>query len=192
MTDILASQATATRPAAELLQAVAAGDRRAFDELYKQLANRAFGLILHLIKNRAQAEEVLQEVFLEVWRSAPAFDPNRGAAATWVMTISHRKTVDRIRASQAAHDRDLRIGARDFEQSYEPVESEVEIKLESQVVANSLRRLTELQREAVTLAYYRGLTYREISETLKVPIGTVKTRVRDGLIRLRDELGVVR
>lgn len=182
--------APATGHLEELLGRVAQGDQAAFASLYDATAPRVFGLVKRLLLDHAQSEEVTQEVFLEIWQSAPRYSPERGGAVSWMLTLAHRRAVDRIRSSQAARDRDLRIGVRDQGVDYDVVSENVEITLESERVARALERLTELQRQAVTLAYFRGLSHREVSELLRVPIGTVKTRLRDGMIRLRDELGV--
>ncbi|WP_210505565.1 ECF RNA polymerase sigma factor SigK [Naasia sp. SYSU D00057] len=173
-----------------LLERIASGDQQAFAELYDLLSSRVLGLAIRLIRDRAQAEEVVQEVFLEVWQTARRFDARRGTALTWVLTMAHRRTVDRIRSAQASRDRETRQGIRDFRPEYDSVSETVEVRLEHERVRRALDRLTALQREAVLLAYYGGYTSGEVAEMLQVPVGTVKTRMRDGLIRLRDELGV--
>ena len=174
----------------DILSMVAEGDQAAFGQLYDQIAPRVLGLVRRLLKDFAQSEEVTQEIFLEVWQTAKRYDQNKGSAATWIMTMAHRRAVDRIRSSQSTRDRDTRIGIRDFETEYDSVSESVEIKVEHEKVKQALERLTELQRQAVTLAYYGGYSHSEVAALLSVPIGTVKTRLRDGMIRLRDELGV--
>jgi len=174
----------------ELLERVATGDREAFAALYDLTAPRVLGLIKRLLKDHSQSEEVTQEVFLEIWQTATRFDPARGGASSWMLTMAHRRAVDRVRASQSSRDRDTKIGIRDFETEYDGVTEQVEIRIEHERVERALGRLTELQRQAVQLAYYGGYSHSEVSELLHVPIGTVKTRLRDGMIRLRDELGV--
>lgn len=174
----------------DLLGQVAEGDRVAFGELYDQCSGRVFGLVRRLLKDSAQSEEVTQEIFLEVWQNAKRYDQSKGSAATWILTMAHRRAVDRIRSSQSTRDRDQKIGLRDLETEYDSVSESVEIRVEHERVGQALQRLTELQRQAVTLAYYGGYSHSEVAEMLKVPIGTVKTRLRDGMIRLRDELGV--
>jgi RNA polymerase sigma-70 factor (ECF subfamily) len=173
-----------------LLGRVATGDQAAFGDLYDQTAPRVMGLIKRLLKDHSQSEEVTQEVFLEIWQQASRFDPAKGGAASWMLTMAHRRAVDRVRASQSSRDRDTRIGIRDFDTEYDSVTEQVEIRIEHERVDRALSKLTELQRQAVTLAYYGGYTHSEVSTMLHVPIGTVKTRLRDGMIRLRDELGV--
>lgn len=174
----------------DLLALVAEGDEGAFGQLYDQSSGRVFGLVRRLLKDSAQSEEVTQEIFLEVWQNAKRYDPNKGSATTWILTMAHRRAVDRIRSSQSTRDRDQKIGLRDLETEYDSASESVEIKVEHERVEQALKRLTELQRQAVTLAYYGGYSHSEVAEMLKVPIGTVKTRLRDGMIRLRDELGV--
>lgn len=174
----------------DLLARVATGDQRAFSELYDQISPRVFGLVKRVLRDQAQSEEVTQEIFLEIWQSAPRFDPNKGGATTWILTMAHRRAVDRVRASQSSRDRDVKIGIRDFAPDYDNVAESVEVSIEHERVTKAMSRLTELQRQAVSLAYYGGYSHSEVAELLSVPIGTVKTRLRDGMIRLRDELGV--
>jgi len=174
----------------ELLGRVALGDQKAFAALYDEISPRVFGLIRRLLVDHSQSEEVTQEVFLEIWQNATRYEPTKGGASTWILTMAHRRAVDRIRSSQAGRDRDLKIGVRDFVAEYDNVSDAVEITMEHERVKVAMAQLTELQRQAVTLAYYGGFSHSEVSAMLKVPIGTVKTRLRDGMIRLRDELGV--
>lgn len=174
----------------DLLQLVATGDQRAFAELYDRTVPRVFGLVKRLLRDHAQSEEVTQEIFLEIWQSATRYDTSKGGAIAWMLTMTHRRAVDRVRASQASRDRDQRIGIRDFATEYDSVAENVEVRLESERVKVAMMRLTELQRHAVQLAYFGGYSHSEVATMLSVPIGTVKTRLRDGMIRLRDELGV--
>ena len=173
-----------------LLTRIAGGDQQAFSALYDEFAPRVLGLIRRLLIDQAQSEEVAQEVFLEIWQTASRFDANKGGASTWILTMSHRRAVDRIRSSQSGRDRDTRIGIRDYQVEYDHVSETVEVTIEHERVKDAMTRLTELQRQAVSLAYYGGYSHSEVAAKLNVPIGTVKTRLRDGMIRLRDELGV--
>jgi RNA polymerase sigma-70 factor, ECF subfamily len=189
------ADALAARPGGDdsldrLLAMVARGDEQAFAELYQQVAASVFGLVSKVVRNPSQSEEVTQEVFVELWRTASRFDPAKGSASSWIMTCAHRRAVDRVRSSESAARRDDLAGRRDQGRPYDEVVEQVEASLEREHVRRGLDALTELQREAVVLAYYGGYTHREISELLGVPSGTVKTRLRDGLIRLRDHLGV--
>ncbi|MDQ1585284.1 MAG: polymerase sigma-70 factor, subfamily [Actinomycetota bacterium] len=174
----------------DLLTLVARGDGPAFEVLYDEVANSVFGVVRRVLRDPAQSEEVTQEVLVEVWRTATRFDPERGSATTWILTMAHRRAIDRVRSSQASQDRDLRVATRDHVRDYDQVAEQVEARLEQEQVRRCLEQLTDLQRESITLAYYGGHTYREVAELLDLPLGTVKTRLRDGLIRLRDCLGV--
>jgi RNA polymerase sigma-70 factor (ECF subfamily) len=174
----------------DLVLRVARGDTLAFEALYDQLADVVFGVIRRVLRDPAQSEEVAQEVLVEVWRTATRFDPDKGSASTWVLTMAHRRAIDRVRSAQAAHDREERVALRDHVPAFDEVAEQVENRLEQEQVRRCLSNLTELQRESVSLAYYGGYTYREVGELLDVPLGTVKTRLRDGLIRLRDCMGV--
>ncbi|MEV6650572.1 sigma-70 family RNA polymerase sigma factor [Streptomyces sp. NPDC051219] len=174
----------------ELLGLVARGDQEAFARVYDAVCGPVLGLVRAVLRDPAQSEEVTQEVLIEVWRSAARFQPARGSAMTWVLTLAHRRAVDRVRSAQAATDREHRAALLERTPAFDQVTEQVEARLEREQVRRCLRSLTELQRQSVTLAYYRGLAYREVAELLSVPLGTVKTRLRDGLIRLRDCLGV--
>ena len=173
-----------------LLRLVAERDRAAFVTLYDQMSSRVLGLVTRLLRDPSQSEEVTQEVFLELWQQADSFKATRGSAVSWILTIAHRRAVDRVRASQASRDRDARIGLRDLDVPFDQVAETVEVRIEHERVKRAMARLTELQREAVILAYYGGYTHPEMAEVLRIPLGTVKTRLRDAMIRLRDELGV--
>lgn len=172
------------------LARVGTGDRRAFADLYDATAARVFGLVRRLLIDPSQSEEVTQEVYLEIWQTAARYRPERGSAMSWMLTLAHRRAVDRVRASQASRDRDVKVGIRDYRREYDHVAEHVEIRLESDRVRVALAGLTELQRQAVELAYFGGLSHTEIAAELHVPVGTIKTRIRDGMIRLRDALGV--
>jgi len=148
--------------------------------------------VLKVVRDPAQTEEVVQEVFVELWRIAPRFDAGKGSVASWVATIAHRRAVDRVRSEQASRNR--------VERELSKVEPATDVVSETVVdvdhadferrrVRRALERLTEMQRQALELAYFGGYTYREVAVLLDVPEGTIKTRIRDGMIRLRDELG---
>jgi RNA polymerase sigma-70 factor (ECF subfamily) len=169
---------------------VARGDEDAFARVYDVVAGPVYGMILRVLRDPAQSEEVAQEVLVEVWRQATRFDASRGSVKGWVLTMAHRRAVDRVRSAQSATDRETKVAWANHQREFDEVAEEVEQRMESEQVRRSLGVLTELQREAIQLAYYGGYTHREVSELLDVPLGTIKTRLRDGLIRLRDEMGV--
>ncbi|MFI0990806.1 ECF RNA polymerase sigma factor SigK [Streptomyces exfoliatus] len=174
----------------QVMQKVARGDKQAFSTLYDALAPLVFGITTKVVRDRAQSEEVTQEVMIDLWRQAARYRPEAGSVTTWAATIAHRRAVDRVRSAQASADREQAQAARDHSPAYDEVAEQVQTRLESEQVRRCLRGLTELQRQAVTLAYYQGLTYREVAESLRAPLPTIKTRMRDGLIRLRDCMGV--
>jgi RNA polymerase sigma-70 factor (ECF subfamily) len=169
---------------AALLARVARGDHAAFEAVYDQFAGPVYGLVRKVLRDLAQSEEVAQEVLLEVWRTASRFDPARGSASAWVMTIAHRRAIDRVRSENAATAREQKL-IPDTEAVGDVAEL-VETTLDRQRVQRCLGALSSLQAESVKLAYYGGYTYSQVAELLDVPLGTVKTRIRDGLIRLRD------
>jgi RNA polymerase sigma-70 factor (ECF subfamily) len=171
-----------------LLSRVAKGDESAFALLYDQISGPMYGLIKRVVRDPAQSEEVSQEVLVEVWRAATRFDPAKGSAVTWVMTIAHRRAVDRVRSATAAVERERRTSL--LLTPTDEVADAVEAALERERVRRCLDGLTDLQRESITLAYYGGHSYREVAGLLGITLGTIKTRIRDGLIRLRDCMGV--
>jgi RNA polymerase sigma-70 factor, ECF subfamily len=176
----------------EMLGRTARGDQAAFGAVYDAMKSPVFGAVLRVVRDPAQSEEVTQEVFIDVWRHAARFDPEVGAARTWIMTMAHRRAVDRVRRAAAASEREHRAATRATTREFDDVVESVERSLEAERLRRCLDDLTELQRESVTLAYYSGYTYPEVAQLLNSPLGTIKTRMRDGLVRLRDCLGVSR
>jgi RNA polymerase sigma-70 factor (ECF subfamily) len=173
----------------DLLLLVARGDERAFAAVYDALGASVYGLARRVVRDPSRAEEISQEVFIQVWKSAARFDPARGNAKSWILTLAHRRAVDAVRHDQAATNRENKYdwsNGPDFDE----VEETVTISLEHEQVRRCLDGLTELQRQAVDLAYYKGYTYAEVAESLGANTATVKTRMRDGIVRLRDCMGV--
>jgi RNA polymerase sigma-70 factor (ECF subfamily) len=175
----------------DLMGRVARGDSAAFSELYDLMAPRVYGLIRRVLRNPAQSEEVTQEVMVEIWRTAARYDTARGSLTSWVLTIAHRRAIDRVRSEQSASDREQAVAAASATTEYDEVAEAVTTNLEVEQVRRCLAALTELQRESVTLAYYGGYSYREVAELLDAKLATIKARMRDGLIRLRDCVGAV-
>jgi RNA polymerase sigma-70 factor, ECF subfamily len=173
----------------DLMVKVARGDERAFATLFDAVASAVFGVAQRVVRDPSRAEEVAQEVLLQVWRTASRFDSGRGSAMSYILTITHRRAVDVVRHEQSAKDREQRNAVAP-ETPYDAVDEAVSTRFEREQVRRCLATLTELQKEAVTLAYYGGYTYPEVASLLQANPATVKTRLRDGLIRLRDCLGV--
>lgn len=176
---------------AALLHSSSLGDQAAFAALYDATSARLYGLVVRVVRDPAQAEEITQEAFLEIWRSSARFDPQRGSALSWLMTIGHRKAVDRVRSAEASSRRDTSYHDQTQPVAHDETSESVEIKLDGQRVRSAMETLTEAQREAIGLAYFGGYTHTEVAAMLNLPLGTAKTRIRDGLIRLRDQMGVV-
>lgn len=175
---------------AALMRRSARGDEAAFAALYDAASARVYGLAVRVVRDPAQAEEVAQESFLEMWRTASRYDPDRGSAMSWMLTIVHRRAVDRVRAAESSTRRDTAYHDRNRPVSHDETAEAATASLEAQRVRSALATLTPVQREAVELSYLRGYTHTEIARMLDLPVGTAKTRIRDGLIRLRDTMGV--
>lgn len=175
---------------AALLQRASRGDEQAFGRLYDATSARAYGMALRVVRNPALAEEVLQDAYLDAWRTSGRFDPARGSAMGWLLTIVHRKAVDRVRSAEAATRRDTTYHQENVAVDHDSTAEAAQASLEAQRVRGAVATLTEVQREAVELAYFGGYTHTEVATMLDVPVGTAKTRIRDGLIRLRDAMGV--
>lgn len=176
------------RELAYLLGRVARGDADAYARFYDRVAPAVYGLALRMLGDRSAAEEVVQEVLVEAWRSAAKFDAAKGTVMTWVLTFAHRRTVDRVRREKSYAERQARervLTGRTVE--YDPGER-VEADESRARVRAALETLPAPQREALVLAYFGGQSYPEVAAQLGVPLGTVKTRIRQGMLRLRDRL----
>jgi RNA polymerase sigma-70 factor (ECF subfamily) len=174
--------------AGALLRRAGRGDQSAFADLFDELSPMVHGVVLKVVRDPSQAEEVAQEVFVELWRLAARFDGSKGSARSWAATLAHRRAIDRVRSEQSSRDREAREVSR-ASGDHDVVVAEVESSIDQARVRRALARLSAIQREAVELAYFGGHTYREVAVVLGVAEGTVKSRIRDGMIRLRDELG---
>ena len=173
----------------QLLVGAGRGDREAFTALYDIIAPNIYGLACRVIRDRQLAEDVAQEALVEVWRHAPRFDPTKGTASSWVATIAHRRAIDRVRSEQARHNREDRVSSAErTASSGDEVSAGVLREAAQQTVINGLECLTDTQREVIQLAFYDGRTYAEVADLLGIPVGTAKTRIRDGLIKLRDSV----
>jgi RNA polymerase sigma-70 factor (ECF subfamily) len=175
---------------AELLRRCARADEEAFATLYDLTARRVHGLVLRVVRDPAQAEEVTQEVYLQAWRTASRYDEQKGSALSWLMTLAHRRAVDRVRAAEAASRQDTTYHLRTQGVPHDTTAEAAEASIEARRVRTALAELTTLQREALELAFFGVYTHTELATMLDLPVGTAKTRIRDGLIRLRDAMGV--
>ena len=184
------SPADLSRRLAVLLAGIAQGSQPAFAEFYQLTSRRVFGMARRVLIDPELSEDTTQEVFLQVWQNASKFDPQAGSPLSWLMTISHRRAVDKVRSSQSSTDREAKYGASSQDIAHDSVSDEVGSRLEAEAVVRCLETLTETQQESVRLAYYGGLTYREVAERLNAAVPTIKSRIRDGLIRLKTCLGV--
>jgi RNA polymerase sigma-70 factor (ECF subfamily) len=171
-----------------LLDSVASGDQSAFSQLYDRMQPRVLGLAMRILRDSGHAEEVAQEVFLEVWQSANQFDGDKGSATGWILRKTHSRAVDRVRSAQSRKMREARIGLRDLNEPSDDIADTISLRIDSKRVERALGTLPETQRQAVALAHLGGYSHSEVSAILKVPVGTVKTRIRAGIGRLREEL----
>lgn len=186
-------EAASTTPPAEtdldyLLAQVARGDEQSFAALYRSTSARVFGLVRRIVVDTTISEEVTQEVFLQVWQKAADFSPQLGSPFAWLMTLAHRRAVDRIRSEQAHRDRLNRWSTTEVLTPFDDVTESVISRDESQAVRAAFGALSGKQRQAIEMAYYNGLTYAQVAEALEAPLGTVKARIRDGLGRMREAL----
>jgi RNA polymerase sigma-70 factor (ECF subfamily) len=175
---------------AGLLRLSGRGEEEAFARLYDAMSARAYGLAVRVVRDPSQAEEVAQEAFLEIWKTASRFDAGRGSAVSWVLTIVHRKAVDRVRSAEASTRRDTTYHQGSQGVEHDSTAEAAHASMEARRVRQALDSLTEAQREALELAYFKGYTHTQVATMLDLPVGTAKTRIRDGLIRLRDTMGV--
>ena len=175
---------------ADLMARSARGHEDAFGELYDLTSARIYGTVLRVLRSSDHAAEVTQEIYVEVWRQSARYSPDKGSVLGWMITMAHRRAVDRVRAVTSEVARDERYAATGMDREVDHVWEGVEQRLDVERVRKGMASLTAIQREALTLAYFGGYTQSQVASLLKLPLGTVKTRIRDGLIGLRDALGV--
>lgn len=182
--------ATEAELLADLVSRSARGHDDAFAELYDKTSSRVHGMVLRVVRSPDHAAEVTQEVYVEIWQQSARYDPAKGSVLAWMITMAHRRAVDRVRSVTRSVTRDENYASHTHEQVRDEAWEAVEHKLDVERVRRGLTSLTAIQRESVSLAYFGGYTHTEVAKLLKLPLGTVKTRIRDGLIGLRDALGV--
>ncbi|MEU8952479.1 ECF RNA polymerase sigma factor SigK [Streptomyces sp. NPDC048489] len=168
-----------------LVSRTALGDEEAFAAMYDAVAGRVLRLVQRVLRDRAQSEEVTQEVLIEVWRTAPRYRRDLGTVSQWIGVLAHRRAVDRVRSVEAAMKREYLGAVLAARPVFDEVSEKVVRRLEQEQVRSCLSELTEVQRQVICLAYYDGLTHKQIADVLSVPLGTAKTRLRDGILRLR-------
>ncbi|SOJ53166.1 ECF RNA polymerase sigma factor SigK [Mycobacterium simulans] len=173
-----------------LLRRVARGDNAAFATFYDHTKSRVYGLVTRVLRDPGYSEETTQEIYLEVWRNASEFDSVKGSALAWLLTIAHRRAVDRVRSEQAGSQRESRYGAANVDTATDVVAESAIAGDERRRVAECLDGLTDAQQQCIELAYYGGLTYVEVSQRLVTNLSTIKSRMRDALRGLRNCLDV--
>ena len=171
----------------ELLKAIVARNEAALAQLYDRYRTILFGLLMRILNNREEAEDVLQEVFLQVWRKAADFDESRGRPFTWLVTLARSRGIDRLR-TLASRERVAEAGAREVSEEISDAATDAFKSEQRGLVSDALAKLPDEQKRPIMLAYFDGLTQSEIATRLGAPLGTVKTRMRTGMIRLREML----
>ncbi|MFN3008156.1 sigma-70 family RNA polymerase sigma factor [Mycolicibacterium wolinskyi] len=173
-----------------LLRRVAQRDVDAFAAFYDHTRSRVFGLVTRVLRDPGYSEETTQDIYLQVWNTAGSYNPAAGSPLAWLMTLAHRRAVDRVRSEQAASQRESRYGAANVETPADHVADSVITLDEQRRVSDCLDSLTAAQRECIHLAYYDGLTYSQVSQRLAANLATIKSRMRDAIRGLRNCLGV--
>ena len=176
----------------ELVERIRRGDQAALDVVYRRFASPVYSLVWKVLQNAEEAEDVALDVFWQVWRQADRYDPSRGTPPAWIFTLARSRAIDRLRARGRRENRTVSID--DPELNFDPLDENaspdevVSFRQSRDAVRSAMTKLSAAQREAVELAFLKGLTHVEIAERLSLPLGTVKTRIRQGLIRLRKHL----
>jgi RNA polymerase sigma-70 factor (ECF subfamily) len=173
----------------ELLRKVGQGDRRSFEQLYERFSGVLFSIAYRMLKSQEAAEDVLQDVFVQIWKKAPLFDPARGRPMTWAVTLTRNKAIDLMRSAQrrsglhdTMHQENETFSRFDDRSSFDAVASDEMWKL----VRDSIKKLSKEQRQAIELAFFASMTQTEIAEHLGEPLGTIKARIRRGMLALRE------
>lgn len=180
-----AGQTSEASTLSALLMASAGGDRAAFGRLYDLTSARIYGLALRVIRDVHYAEEVVQESYLQYWQKADQYHPERGSVITWMMTIAHRRAVDRVRTEELQQRKAAEYGAGNASTPH-PIPLEVVVdREETRALRTCLDRLTELQRASIEMSYFSGMTYPEVAAVTATPLPTIKSRIRDGLRNLK-------
>lgn len=175
-----------------LLVRIKEGDQAAFAQLYDRYAPLLYSMVLRIVRETTEAEDVLQEIFLTIWNKASSFDEAKGSVYTWIVTIARRKAIDRLRSKEIVnrgerlHD-DAVTGIPDAAYMTNPLNAAIGNEYEA-LMRTALATLSDEQRTVIEMSYYEGYTQEQISQRLHVPLGTVKTRMRQGLIKLREYL----
>ncbi len=171
----------------ELIYQVKKGDKTAFKEIYSRFSQVTYNLVLRILRDKEDAEEVVQEIFLQVWNKAYTYDPDRGAVSTWVMNIARSRAIDKLR-TLGYKDINIEIDEEKVN-SNEDLSRTIEDREQSKnIIKQALDSLPENQRIAIELVYFEGLTHMETAERLDVPVGTIKTRIRLGVMKLKDKI----
>ncbi|MFT5223004.1 MAG: RNA polymerase sigma-70 factor (ECF subfamily) [Glaciecola sp.] len=171
-----------------LMVRVAAGDQQAFGIVYDRHCRSVLAVVTSVLRDPSQSEEVTQEVFVEAWRQAPRFDVARGRLGSWLTTMARRRAIDRVRSEQASRNRTRVVASRSQAIAYDDVQELIGLAEEHGDVRRALGLVSEVQRQAITLAFFGDRTYSEVARELNVPLPTVKTRIRDGMRHMRSEL----
>ncbi len=192
-----ASASTASRRPHErqlddLLVRVGEGDSAAFDDLHSITNRQLSGVVLKILRGASHAEEVTQELYLQIWSQASRFEPQKGTARAWMTTMARRRAIDRVRTVQAAVVRESRYTAGQHVRDIDDVWERVSDRIDAEAVRSAVLNLSPKQRQAVVMAYLEGRTAVDIASAIDVAVGTVKTRTRDGLTNLRAQLGAAR
>ncbi|MBV8140672.1 MAG: sigma-70 family RNA polymerase sigma factor [Verrucomicrobia bacterium] len=176
----------------ELLRRIGEGDRKSFEEFYDRLSGLLFSTAYRVLNNQAAAEDVLQDVFIQIWEKAPLYNSSIGKPLTWAVTLTRNKAIDRLRSTQRRSrlQEKFQHESEIFEQFEHRSSFDAVVSVEtSKLVRQALEKLSKDQRQVVELAFFSSMTQTEIAERLNQPLGTIKARIRRGMLKLRDLIG---